>query len=192
MSSDDALFSWITDSERISRVHENYTKSHQEMITVHFIYINIDSYISDVSTETHILAISENGESCIADDDLLRLIQSKKSPLHTNLKYRLSDIFLYNVIIEPENIQSYINSEDASTSFMNSIPLTSSEIIVLPSIPAFHDTNRIYFIYNEVVPHLNGASPMSVLVDGTLVPAHRKTKRVKFAVTRKSRNTRRA
>ena len=189
LSSDDA-FSWISDTERLSCVHDTYAKTPQTEIMVHFIYINIDSYISNIVSETLTLDCNDGGEeSCISKEALLRLIQSNKTSTATS-SYRLTDILLYNITVEPENIQSYTNADDLLVPCMKSIPLISEDISILQSIPVFHDINRLYFIYTESQSHT--AAPISVLVNGALVPAFRKTKRVKFVAKKAARNTRRA
>lgn len=185
----DTTFSWIENTERRTRVHESYSKTNPTTIVVNIIYINIDSYISDISKESYTFDCDKN-ESRITENDLIRLIQTNKSSTTSTSKYRLTDILLYNVTIEPENIQSYINSDDSeSTSFINTVSLISRDILIPPSISVFHDTNCLYLIYNEVVS--SSTNPVSVLCDGTRIPSQRKTKRVKFVSEIKMRNTRR-
>jgi hypothetical protein len=193
---DNDPFSWIDENERLTQADKNYSKEPMKSILMHFIYMNVDSYISSVVSETFYFKkhndvsntdvdVSLNSPlSYISNGELLKIIESKKQTTPTS-KYKISDIMLYNVDIEPEHVQSYINS-DISVPFMKYIPSVMNEIVVPDSIFIFHTVNCLYFMFNEVVvqkPQTN-----SILTkNGSTNP--RKTKRVNFSLT-KTRNTR--
>lgn len=176
----DSDFSWIEDNDRLTQIEDNYTKESQKTIWMHFIYVNVDSYISNIVSDKYVIDVSM--ESCISNTELMRIIHSNAISTTTS-KYKLSDILLYNVIVEPENIQSYINLPNVETP-LKSISTISDNITIPPSIFIFHNINCIYFIYDESVtqtPRRDNDTKQ-----------HRKTKCVKFNLQANKRNTRRA
>jgi len=57
---------------------------------------------------------------------------------------------LYNVDIDPENIQNYSNNENIlNYNFMKKLPVIG-DIIITPSIFVFHEINTLYFFFKEV------------------------------------------
>jgi hypothetical protein len=196
---DNDPFSWIDENERLTQVDENYSKEPMKSILMHFIYVNVDSYISSVVSDTFYfkkhndvsdisLNMSLSTSSCISNGEILKIIESKKRTTSTS-KYKISDIILYNIDIEPQHIQSYLNADNVdelSVPFMKYIPSVMNEIIVPDSIFIFHTINCLYFIFNEVVAQKPQIVPIITVNGSTKV---RKTKRVNFSLT-KTRNTR--
>lgn len=156
VNSDDATdnldMSWLDEQERIQNIQTNYVREPMGSIHVKFIYINQNQYIDNIIHEKHALEmfIDASG-SVLANDILLRLIQSKKLVTPVS-KYKLVDILLYHVDLEPEHIQSYSKTEnltEQSAGFFKVLPILGN-IQISPSIFIFHSTNTLYFIFQEV------------------------------------------
>jgi hypothetical protein len=148
--------SWINDYKRLVDIQELETsKECMESIRAHFIYINLHSYIDKIITETVDLQIMEGTQddgsySILSNDLVLQLIQSKKFQTPVS-NYRIQDILLYNVLLEPNHIQNYAKSDSftqLSSSFFSSVSVIQ-DIVIQPSVFVFHPVNSIYFIFRE-------------------------------------------
>ena len=172
MDSVDLDISWVEKHERLLNIYENYQREHMDSIKICYIYVNLQSEIEKVICE------HENLTHChahcnISKERVLQLVQNKK--LLNNLKYTIDSILAYNVSIEPENIQKYVNSEIVEP-FLKIYPIVD-EIIVHPSIFIFHEVNCIYFLFKQ-----NEIKPKSILKNGGIgtVVNGKKTKRVRI------------
>jgi hypothetical protein len=66
-------------------------------------------------------------------------------------KYRLSELLLYNVVIEPENLQNYSKTIQQMTDEIYLKKLsTIDDIRISSSIIIFHTINTLYFIFQEI------------------------------------------
>lgn len=136
--------SWIEKHERLLNIHENYQREFMDSIQICYIYVDLDSAIQYVIYENENL-IHSNKYCSISKERVLQLVQNKK--IFNHLKYSIDSILLYNVSVEPENIQKYVNSE-MTEPFLKIYPIID-EIIIHPSIFIFHETNCIYFVFKQ-------------------------------------------
>jgi hypothetical protein len=137
-----------------------------------YIYVNLDSEIEKVVCENETLLQIDSSNTCIIPKErVLQIVQNKKM-LNASLKYSIETILLYNVSIEPENIQKYVNSEN-SIPFLKIYPIVD-EILIQPSIFIFHEINCIYFIFKQIDVK---PMPKSILKPGG---NGKKTKRVRI------------
>ena len=150
---DDLDTSWTEELERLNKIQEIYYREPMDYIHCHFIYVNSRSEIEKVEYEKEIL--SEDG--IIKSERLLKLIQNKKKYTNTNSKYKIKDVLLYNITLEPENIQDYSQNEtyrEVPNKFMKPLSLIN-DIIIEPSIFIFHEVNGLYFFLQEVALEMN-------------------------------------
>jgi len=172
---DDVLdLSWLNDEEKFTNIERLEDKIAMNEIQVKIMYI--DSKNTLIHTETEICKLeiglepSVYNESIFPRDKLLLLIQSKKK--RDQKKYRISELLLYNINLEPENLQNYSktiqpmneNVREPSVSLhnrpndcsMNEIYLkrlsTIDDIRIPPSILIFHTINTLYLIFQENTP----------------------------------------
>jgi hypothetical protein len=149
METDDLDISWIEEQERIQNIQTSYCREPMESITTYFIYINRNQYIDKIYCENQMLEIKEDKSgSFISQDAVLKIIQSKKKTTAFS-KYKLVDILLYNVDLDPERIQDYSNDNIEKASELKTIPFFD-EISITPSIFIFHGVNSLYFVFQEV------------------------------------------
>ena len=180
--------SWTKNYERLAKIQQNYLRENMSAIDIHFIYINQNQYINNIISKSWELTVSNN-HSCLDKSVLLEIIQNNRT-LH-GIKYRLADTLLYNIDLEPENIQSFskIDFSSASSSsgsvfetqFCKPILALDNDIIIPPSIFIFHDLNSIYMIFQEIAMPAALPKPiLKILADGEKFtkPIHKNTKRV--------------
>jgi hypothetical protein len=134
---------WMQTSKKLTEnITMKFSKEKMTSIDIHYIYIDSKSYIQNIATKKHELYII--GEKCIiSKDKMLQLIKTNEKC--NDIKYRLSDILLYNVDLESEKAQIYSN---ISINFLKSQPFYH-EIIIPSSLLIFHNINCLYIIYQE-------------------------------------------
>lgn len=138
---------WMQTSKKLTEnITTKYSKEKMTSINIHYIYIDITSSIKHVTTKKHDLSfIDEN--SVISKDKMLQLIITSEK--YNDIKYKLSDILLYNIDLESEKAQIYSNNNDLSINFLKSQPFYH-EIIIPSSLFIFHNINCLYIIYQEM------------------------------------------
>jgi len=171
--------SWIQEQERLHKIHQNYSKERMESIDIFFIYINTNSYIEKIMCEKHSLDLLEK-TSVLKKETVLQMIQSKKK-YTDHSKYKLMDILVYNVDLEPQHIQHYSTSDHHPQSFFKVLPIVD-DIPIPPSIFIFHNINSIFFLFqqHEMDPLKN---PKSILKSSTS-SANKVTKKVRITLNK--------
>jgi hypothetical protein len=142
----DLDISWIHQHEKENSIDKNYCREPMNEITTYCVYINKELEIEKVTTEKMAIQFG-----MVSKERVLHFIQSKKESF-TETKYRLLDMLLYNVELEPENIQSYSISEnfhDLSKPFFKVLPAFDN-VVIADSIFIFHSLNTLYFLFKEV------------------------------------------
>ena len=148
MDSLDLDISWIEKHERMNNIHTNYQREPMDSVKMCYIYVNLYSEIEKVIYENENLGqIDSSNNRIISKERVLQIVQNKKM-LNDTLKYTIDTILVYNVSIEPENIQKYVNSENVLP-FLKVFPIID-EILIHPSIFIFHEINCIYFIFKQI------------------------------------------
>jgi hypothetical protein len=143
-------------------------------INVKIMYISCDNSLIHTETENCILEY-ENEYSIFPRDKFLLLIQTKKK--RGNKKYRLSELLLYNVELEPENLQNYSKTKQSNT-YLKILSIMD-DIRIPPSIVIFHTINTLYFIFQEII-ELPNTKPILKIQGTTTGCIRRKTKKVEF------------
>lgn len=155
MNKDDDL-SWIKEQERLEKINQNYYREPMDSIHCFFLFINANLYIEKITSEKIDL------DSCL-DNSFHQVLKKErmddflKPKLET--KYELDDILLFNVTIEPNQIQNFANTNvdlftphidlkrvDKSP-FLQSV--LSNDILIPPSIFIFHNVNALFFFIQE-------------------------------------------
>jgi hypothetical protein len=152
----DLDISWIHEHEKENTIDKNYCREPMNEITTYCLYINTDLELEKVTTEKMAIESCEYDGlgSCrrgVSKERVLHFIQIKKNSF-PETKYRLLDMLLYNVELEPENIQSYSISEnfqELSKPFLKVLPVFDN-VTVTDSIFIFHSLNALYFLFKEV------------------------------------------
>lgn len=177
--------SWIQEHERLSTIKESYIRESMDSINCYFVYINRNQYIEKIITDKLPLLLSEDKTfSYLSKESLLQIIQSRKIKTPFS-KYKLTDVVSYLVDLEPENIQSYSNSESQTNldqqpnpffnirSFMDDIKFNNSIFI-------FHGINSIYFLFEEVELLNHRHTLKSILKSAEVISDKSQTKKVRI------------
>lgn len=140
-------FNWVNQLKLLNNIQKNYCKEPMENIVIYTLYLNPHKGIDKINCDT--IDLSTN--STISKENVYKLIQTKK--YHNEINYKLIDILLYNIDLEPIHIQTFskINTdlEMKNNRFIQSIPIFN-EIYIPPSIFIFHSMNSIYFIFHQI------------------------------------------
>lgn len=179
---------WIEEQEKIQNIDKNYFREPMETIDIHIIYINANLYIESITKERHILTKKEKS-TVLEKERILQIIQSKKKTTPFS-KYKFMDALLYNVDLEPEQIQNYAFSQDNDkTPFLQTIKIME-DVIIPQSIFVFHGINSLYFFFKEEPrTDLSKIKSKSILkIDGEQAP-HKITKKVKIVLRNKNQST---
>ena len=153
MDEDDVLdISWLNDEEQFTNIERLEDKTVMNEIQVKIMYIDLNNTLIHTETEICNLKEYENEKSILPRDKLLLLIQSKKN--RDNKKYRLSELLLYNVILEPENLQNYSKTthQQNNSIYLKTLSTMIDDIQIPSSIVVFHTINTLYFIFQETTP----------------------------------------
>lgn len=179
---------WIQEHEKENNIDKNILREPQPIIPIYFVYINKNNYIEQILMEKRDLFTTENNTHILSKERVLHIIQSNRHFHHK--KYRFIDLFSYNIDLEPENIQSFIqgnNSNPISKEFLKVLPFFN-DIIITDSIFIFHSMNGIYFMFKEnekqvfkkkLKPILKKADKTKKCLEGSLT-THNITKKVLF------------
>lgn len=157
---DDLDISW-TDSELLDNRREPLDE-----IRVAFIYINGENAIEKVDCDTEPLDATHN----ISKERLLHLVQKKR---HVNdKKYRLTDILLFEVPVEYDDLSCFIKDGGGDGDYLKSIPVFH-EVKVEPALLIFHDITFLYVFFAE------SAKPLKSIMKND---DNRSTKKVRMNV----------
>jgi hypothetical protein len=157
--------SWIKKEEKLEHIQENYFREPMEFIDVFFIYINSNSYIEKIISEKHpLILLDDNKTTVLKKEYILQLIQSKKIKTAHSI-YKLMDVLIYNIDIEPDFIQNYSKNDNIaenSKGFFKVLKIID-DILFSPSIFIFHDMNSIFFLFQEKEVDIKLLKPKSIL-----------------------------
>lgn len=156
----DQDFSWVLEQDRLHNPKNNFSREPIGRIQVKYIFINKNKYIDKVLCEMVELALG----NVISNEELIRMAENKKYKTPTS-RYKLKDLLLFNVDLEPEHIQAYAKNDDFiafSKPFMKVLSIVD-KIIIPDSVFIFHDINTLYFIFEEVeVELIGGNKPVAI------------------------------
>jgi hypothetical protein len=143
MEADDLDVSWIKEQERLQSTTVLQKREPMQKINLCFVYIDRNQFIHHICKDVEIIE-----QSKISSERILHIIQNKKVKTPTS-KFKLNEILLYSVNVEPEAIQSFTQDNSSGSSFLNSISV-ANDVKIPESIFIFHNVNMLYFIFNEV------------------------------------------
>lgn len=156
----DQDFSWVLEQDRLHNPKNNFSREPIGRIQVKYIFINKNKYIDKVLCETVELSLG----NVISNEELIRMAENKKYKTPTS-RYKLKELLLFNVDLEPEHIQAYAKNDDFiafSKPFMKVLSIVD-KIIIPDSVFIFHDVNSLYFIFEEVEVELIGGNKNPII-----------------------------
>ncbi len=140
--------SWIKEEANLLKINPSYIREPMEKIKCFFMFVNKNDYIEHI-TDEYIDVV----DGVITKERMLKITQDKRYS-RPNAKFVYKDAQMFVIDLESEQIQDYSNNEnfiELSRGFLRPLPIFD-DIVVLPSIFIFHDTNAIYISFHEVEP----------------------------------------
>lgn len=137
--------SWIEEYSRIHSIQQIMNREELDSIVIQTIYMNTNLEITKINRET--VKLDTNIHRCISKEQLLQIIQTKKVIEKT--KYKIFDMLLFTVDLDPKDIQKYVNGKCIEKSRLKSIPIVD-DIIVPPSLFIFHSLHTFFLLFTEV------------------------------------------
>ena len=152
---------WLMIQKRMSEtIDENYIKEPMTNIMIHYIYINNNNSIEKIISEKENLSL-EDDFSILPGNRSIQLIQNHN--MNNKKKFKLSESLLYNVDVDSDNIQNYVNDIN-SVDFLTVLPFFNV-IKILPSLFIFHSLNCIFMIYKEINERCNQTKRLLIRKD---------------------------
>jgi hypothetical protein len=145
---DDLDMSWINDYSRMHTIQQIMNKEELDSIVLQTIYMNKNLEIAKIDKENINLNNINNTNRCITKEQLLQIIQTKQ--IVEKCKYKLFDIVLLTLDLDPVDIQKYVNEECGEIIRLKSVQMKNNDIIIPPSIFVFHSLHTFYLFFEEV------------------------------------------
>jgi|LauGreSuBDMM15SN_2_FD.fasta_scaffold01497_2 hypothetical protein len=176
----DLDMSWIKEYSRMHSIQQIVNKEEMDDIGLQIIYMDVNREIKIINKHTITLStitLSNNDRGRgISKEQLLKIIQDTKT--NQNRKYKLFDILLYKIDLEPKDIQRYVNGECNATSVLKSIPIVD-DINIEPSLFIFHSLYTIFLFFEEL-NIINPCIVKSIMKTGENAHKPKHTKKVRI------------
>ena len=147
----DLDISWIDKHSKLHTIDKNYCREPMDTISMHCIFISAKHLIEKISSDKIDVV-----DSKVPKEKILKIIQDNKS-MHdgagagaAGAKYKLLDIVVYNVDLESQYIQEFVQNDGMDTARFCKICPIVDDIVIMPSIFIFHSLNAIYFMFQEI------------------------------------------
>ena len=133
---------WITNSERMYNIEDNFIKSEHSSLNLYFIYINKDLYIDKIQKSC--LDLSSN---IISRNKMLQIAYDNRI-VSKNYIYNFDYISLFNIPIEHENINEFNNTNHFNDSFLTNLSI-NNDIIIPSSLFIFKSFTSLFLFYKQ-------------------------------------------
>jgi len=159
---------WLQEQWKLLSIKNNYKREPLEYINLHFCYVDAENSIVNLKTEKHTFSETQ----MISETELFAIIEEKKHD--ANINYVFSELSLFLVDLEPENIQTI---EPSKAQFFKTMPFIS-DIAIPPSIFIFHPLNSVFFLFKRRKSNLKQSGTKSnKKVSFSLLPSKKHTRR---------------
>ena len=159
---------WLQEQWKLLSIKNNYKREPLEYINLHFCYVDAENSIVNLKTEKHTFSETQ----MISETELFAIIEEKKHD--ANINYVFSELSLFLVDLEPENIQTI---EPSKSQFFKTMPFIS-DIAIPPSIFIFHPLNSVFFLFKRRKSNLKQSGTKSnKKVSFSLLPSKKHTRR---------------
>ena len=149
---DDLDTSWIDDLDKLNNIHHSYFREPMKYIDFCILFVDSNDSILKIKKENH--RFSTIDKNCtFTNSFLIQFIERIKNTYSKGMiRYKLQDVLLYNIDIEPEHIQPYVSNEnllELGTKKLQSLSIIQ-DVVVPPSIFIFHKINSLFFIFKQL------------------------------------------
>uniref|UniRef100_A0A6C0JZD9 Uncharacterized protein n=1 Tax=viral metagenome TaxID=1070528 RepID=A0A6C0JZD9_9ZZZZ len=151
---DDLDMSWIKEYSRIHSIQQIMNREEIDSIVLQTVYMNANLEISKINKETLKLDTNDHhtNKRCISKEQLLQIVQTKKVIEKT--KYKVFDMLLFTIDLDPKDIQKYVNGECSENLHLKSIPIID-DIIIPPSLFIFHSLHTVFLFFAEIAEEMS-------------------------------------
>ena len=179
---------WIDTFKEEEQNYNHFYKGPVTSIKLYLFYINSEKELVNRNIKKYTL----NNPSILSNTELISLIkhyeEDKKTANAETPKtlekpkiYKLNAILRYNIDLNPEEVENYVNYNSTDNQFL-STEKYFNDIQFHDSIRLFHDLNSLYFIYIEEEDKNN-----TINSKGPVENPHNHTKRI--IITTKNNKT---
>lgn len=139
--------SWVNEEELLLNNEQVLFPTEMSAINIHIFHVQQKELVAHKRIQTDLV------ENRLQFSNLEKII--KQYEIHNDNFYRLSDLMLYHVNLNPDEafIFSQMSNEKiqllAKTNFIQHLPLYKN-IDIPASIPIFHSINSIIIIFDEI------------------------------------------
>lgn len=144
--------SWIDDLDKLNNIHHSYCREPMKTIDFFILLVDSNDSIVNIKNENHTFSIID--KNCTFTNSFI--IQFIERIKHTHskgtMRYKLNDVLLYNIDIEPEHIQNYVSNEnllELGAKKLQSLSIIQ-DFVIPPSIFIFHKINSLFFVFKQV------------------------------------------
>jgi hypothetical protein len=132
---------WINDFENTDKLYKDFYKDDLYYINLRVIYINRNNEIEKLKQESFLMS----KPNYITREEILEIL--KKNSIDNDKRYSLLSMLKYNIILEPDNINLYLNNK-IDQEYLSVIKNIDT-VLFDKSINMFHDLNDIILIFYE-------------------------------------------
>ena len=149
---DDLDTSWIDDLDKLNNIHHSYIREPMKNIDFFILLVDSNDSILKIKKENH--KFSTIDKNCtFTNSFIIQFIERIKNTYSKGkMRYKLNDVLLYNIDVEPEHIQHYVSNEnllELGTKKLQSLSIIQ-DFVISPSIFIFHKINSLFFIFKQV------------------------------------------
>jgi hypothetical protein len=189
MLDNDLDISWIDKHNKLHNIDKNYCREPMDTISMHCIFVSSQNVIEKISSGK--IDIIDNR---IPKEKILKIIQDNKSMSGgdgggSGAKYKLLDIMVYNVDLESQYIQEFVQNDSIDNGRFCKICPIVDDIVIMPSIFIFHSLNAIYFMFQEIEVVLNPVIKPILKIGGDNIKKHTKKVRICEPIERSKNKT---
>ena len=134
---------WIYNFENTDNLYKDFYKDNLYYVHLKIIYVNRENDIDKLKTETFLMSTP----NYISREEMLGIL--KKHSTDNNIKYSLLSILKYNIVLDTDQVNSYLKyTDNEMENYLNVIKHIDA-ISFDKSISMFHDLNELIFIFYE-------------------------------------------
>ena len=142
---------WINDFEKTDKFYQDFYKDNLYFVNLKFIYVNRSNEIEKIMMESFLMS----SPNYITREEILQIL--KKSTIVDERKYSLLSILKYNITLDADDINPFLNSND-ERNFL--VPVKNIDAIPFEkTISILQDLNDLILIFYEKSQELKQVNP---------------------------------
>jgi hypothetical protein len=138
---------WINIFEKNDSLYQDFYKDNLYYANIHFIYINKNNEIETISNGNCLMS----KPNYITIEEFIKIL--KTNIFKNNIKYSLMSVLKYNVTLDVEEINHFLNSDNNDMNYYNKKFLSSikniDNICFDKTINMFQDLNSLFILFYE-------------------------------------------